>query len=464
MTGPPGIRRNIDSLSPEELADYEHALKKLQEISQNDPESIDGYTYFEQLHDGDKGPCEHANDTFLPWHRAHLFLFEEALRRSDAPRTANVTLPYWDWSALPSGKRYPKAFENSDSILFSAFRIDTEICRTTAAEQCERLPFPRKYLENEILNKASWSTSDAQQSRLSFGGYAGGQSDCSSPFGQGFGALEQPAHNTMHDEYVGGDMADPSAAALDPIFFSFHCYIDLLWSQWQGEFETDTDLDAQLCGLFKDREHLPENRFRVSDTLNPETQLGYVYEYVPGEAAPAPRDVQTEPLFATHPAIDFVASARKQPELVRTVDTTIPGPDFEGAQLLFTDVNVAAPFSYGADIYLTPADEELDPNDRGFRERYLADMLYFWKAHRHHGGHGGHTLDLTVDVGRALNSLAKTHAGEQWRLSVALTSSDSGRPPHRNGERDQAHFEAVAPEAADRAETMDFGDLTLNVY
>src|SRR4051812_32102576 len=121
MTGPPRIRRSIDSLSPEELADYEHALKKLQDISQNDPESIDGYTYFEQLHDGDKGPCEHANDTFMPWHRAHLFVFEEAARRSDPPRTANVTLPYWDWSALPSGTRYPKAFENPDSILFNAF-------------------------------------------------------------------------------------------------------------------------------------------------------------------------------------------------------------------------------------------------------------------------------------------------------------------------------------------------------
>src|SRR5688572_20668049 len=88
----PRIRRNIDSLTPQELVDYEHAVSRLLAISQQDPDSIDGYTYFEQLHDGELGPCEHANDTFMPWHRAHLFLFEEALRRSDPPRTEKVTV------------------------------------------------------------------------------------------------------------------------------------------------------------------------------------------------------------------------------------------------------------------------------------------------------------------------------------------------------------------------------------
>ena len=94
MAAQPRIRRNIDSLTPAELADYEHAFAKLKEISDADRESIDGLQYFTDLHNTMLGPCEHANDTFLPWHRAHLFLFEEALRRSDPPRTSNVTLPY----------------------------------------------------------------------------------------------------------------------------------------------------------------------------------------------------------------------------------------------------------------------------------------------------------------------------------------------------------------------------------
>src|SRR3712207_8578991 len=82
MAAQPRIRKNIDSLTPAELADYEHAFTKLKEISDADPDSIDGLQYFTDLHNTMLGPCEHANDTFLPWHRAHLFLFEEALRRS----------------------------------------------------------------------------------------------------------------------------------------------------------------------------------------------------------------------------------------------------------------------------------------------------------------------------------------------------------------------------------------------
>ena len=460
MAAQPRVRKNIDSLTPQELADYEHAISKLLEISTSNPQSIDGYTYFEQLHDGDLGPCEHKNDTFMPWHRAHLFLFEEALRRSDPPRTETVTLPYWDWSALPSGKRYPRAFEDQSSVLFHEFRNDTPICRSDGASGCESLPFPRAELEARVLSVAHWSTPDRQQSRLTFGGHAGGEQDCSSQFGLGFGALEQPGHNTMHDSYIGGDMAQPSFAALDPIFFSFHCYLDLLWAQWQERFDTDTDLEARLCGLFKDREHLPENRFRVKDLLDTKAQLGYVYEYTAGEGAPVRPGVAAAPLFPAHPAFDFVVSARKQPELVRTLDITIPQPGVEGALLLLTGVNVTTPFSYSADIYLTPAGEELHLEDREFRATHLADLLYFWQAH--HGGNHRRTHDLTVDLGRALKALAGTHAGEQWRVSVALGASQTPRRPH-HGEHEHAHG-AAAHEPVDLTTAMNFGDLALNVY
>lgn len=238
MADPVRVRRNIDDLDPdgEELKDYQHALRRLQEISIENPDSFDGYTYLEQLHDGDAGPCEHYNDTFLPWHRAHLHVFEEALRRSDPPRTSNVTVPYWDWSALPSGSRYPKVFEDEDSILFRVGRKTESICKGNGLTECLLLPFPRQYLETEVLTKKAWSVPVPDEPDgvpdLCFGGVAGGESSCQSAFGQGAGRLEQleqPAHNFMHGDYVGGDMAEPSLAALDPIFWSFHAYIDLLW-------------------------------------------------------------------------------------------------------------------------------------------------------------------------------------------------------------------------------------------
>ena len=448
----PRVRRNIDSLTPQVLADYEHAVSRLLAISQQDPDSIDGYTYFEQLHDGELGPCEHANDTFMPWHRAHLFVFEEALRRSDPPRTENVAVPYWDWSALPSGSRFPKAFENTDSVLFHDFREATPICRAAGDADCMRLPFPRAYLEADVLSIPRWSTPDATRPEIdTFGGHEGGELDCSSQFGGGSGALEEPGHNTMHGSYVGGDMANPSFAVLDPIFYSFHCYIDLLWAQWQERFETDTDLDARLCGLFKDREHLPENRFRVKDTVDTEMQLGYVYEYTPGPPPPPPPSgLLAAQAFPAHPAFDFVVSARKEPEIVRELDVEIPAPGFSVAELVLSGFNVHTPFSYSADIYLTPADEELRLDDRDFRATHLVDLVYIWKAH--HGGDERHSRDLVVDLKRALVPLSETHAREKWRISVALGASETPAP------------QAEEVPAGDRAAAMEFGDLTLDVH
>src|SRR4051812_17819602 len=60
MAAQPRIRKNIDSLTPDELADFEHAFAKIKEISDADPDSIDGLQYFTDLHNTMLGPCEHA--------------------------------------------------------------------------------------------------------------------------------------------------------------------------------------------------------------------------------------------------------------------------------------------------------------------------------------------------------------------------------------------------------------------
>ena len=66
-----------------------------------------------------------------------------------------------------------------------------------------------------------------------------------------------------------------------------------------------------------------------------------------------------------------------------------------------------------------------------------------------------------VDLGRAFKSLAETHAGEQWRVSVALGASETRPPPH-HGHHDHARGVA-AHEAVNPAETMNFDELTLKV-
>ena len=107
---------------------YKSAVSAMKALPSNDPRNWTNQASIHQNH------CPHQNWWFLPWHRAHLFMFEEALRRSDPPRTANVTVPYWDWSALPSGKRYPKAFEEPGSVL-NHNRLRKAVCRTVSGPE-----------------------------------------------------------------------------------------------------------------------------------------------------------------------------------------------------------------------------------------------------------------------------------------------------------------------------------------
>jgi hypothetical protein len=189
------------------------------------------------------------------------------------------------------------------------------------------------------------------------------------------------------------------------------------------------------------------------DTAN---QLAYTYAYTRRDV-PAPSPIPGQ-LFATHPAVDFVLSARKDPEIIRELDVTIPNPGFDRARLDFTGIRVATPFSYGADIYLTPDEEEFRPRDVTFRERYLVDFLYIWKAH-HHGAHSHHndpamTRNIAVDVTRALTSLARSAEGRRWKARIALVADDVTVAPMHG-------LEAV--DMSDAVGSIDFRDVTLNL-
>ena len=183
------VRKNVDQLTAPELRNYIHAFRKLVQISEADPNSLDGILFFQAQHnDLDVGPCEHGRDTFFPWHRAHLHLFEQALRRSDPPRTADVTLPYWDWSELPTGRRFPAIFEMKVSTgpVFAGTGLegipnplyidgrtdDPPICKDGMTSGCAKLPFPRSWIDEKVLTIKSW----AGVGEAGFGGKASGES------------------------------------------------------------------------------------------------------------------------------------------------------------------------------------------------------------------------------------------------------------------------------------------------
>jgi len=238
-------RKDINTLSAGELSDYIHALDILRARSEIDEDDPTGYAFQAALHnDGFVGPCEHGNDQFLPWHRAHLYYFEQLLQGADPPRTANVTIPYWDWLHRETSGKFPAAFGGPG--LFKPGR------NVVAAD----LPPDTLII---VTGEMDWNE---------FGGYPKG-----SPTGD-YGRLEDGPHNDMHGSYIGGDMASPNLAARDAIYFSFHGFIDLMWSEWQQRngMPPPTSPTADLRGFLTQTLHKVQDFQRT-------TGLGYEYEY-----------------------------------------------------------------------------------------------------------------------------------------------------------------------------------------
>jgi hypothetical protein len=97
------VRKSIDSLSAQELADFRRAVK--QAVALNDKR---GFDYFASWHGVPFGWCQHHDALFRPWHRAYLYWLELALQ-SQVP---GVTLPWWDWSketTIPSAHSVAQA-------------------------------------------------------------------------------------------------------------------------------------------------------------------------------------------------------------------------------------------------------------------------------------------------------------------------------------------------------------------
>ena len=155
------------------------------------------------------GECEHQKNTFLLWHRAQLYFYEQALQAADpegtyGPSTKNVALPYWNFTKKPSGKRYPQVFEDPDSPLFDATR--------TAEPLPSSLPTVSPYLLAYVLYYLDWPA---------FGGDEYGTG--------GGGALETRMHNRMHFGYINGHMIDNTQRPWIPCSTLFIIFWITVW-------------------------------------------------------------------------------------------------------------------------------------------------------------------------------------------------------------------------------------------
>ncbi|MDH6626695.1 hypothetical protein M2271_004512 [Streptomyces sp. LBL] len=433
------VRKDINSLTEAELGDYIHALNILRERSVVNSEDPTGYDFQADLHNGQAGPCEHRSDAFLPWHRAHLYYFEKLLQETDPPRTANVTIPYWDWISEQEPGKFPAAFKKPGLISPGRNETDTSL--------------PSDTLEIVMTETdPGW-----------FGGFPEQH-----PGADG-GRLEQGPHGYMHFTYIGGKMHNPSTAAEDPIYFSFHCFIDLMWAEWQRRNGRPplTTPDHVLRGFATQ----PRNKSaEFSDTLD----LGYEYEYTERLKAafdvPPPSPVPNsllvaQPLKALADA-DIVEELRDK-EIVQLPLTATPE---EGRRLVIRlkDLKVPVTGSYTLYGFVHPADVAFRPDDEDFSRRFGVGYAAMWQSHHiHTDTHSAHEATPhphdpdphapdphhpTVcnvryfDVTAALESTPTPTEDHLLTLQFVPAPSPTGGPPQQVGPIDEVDLKDVVME------------------
>jgi Common central domain of tyrosinase len=391
-------RRDINALTDEELGDYIHALDVLRQRSAQNPDDETGYDFQAALHnDMFVGPCEHGSDLFFPWHRAHLHYFEQLLQAADPPRTQNVAIPYWDWIHAEATGKFPTAFSTDG------------LSEDDRNEQPVDLPGNTLTI---VTNETSWGE---------FGGYPEGD-----PNGD-YGRLERGPHNFMHPSFIGGKMANPATAAEDPIYFSFHCFIDLMWAEWQRRngMPPATSLEHELRGFQTQPKHT------VAEFQDTE-ELDYVYEYsdklkeafeieVPAPP-PTPELLATEPLEPVFPegiAAELRRTDRLQFRLPSPArEALAPAREARATIVRLNGIKVPTGGSYVLRAYLHPADVEFAPDDPDFAARYFVDYVALWRAHAMPEGddreaHAHHPTAMTARIDVTAKVGAPDSGGEQ---------------------------------------------------
>jgi hypothetical protein len=373
-------RKNIDALSATEFDNYKHAVDILNQRSSADPARQDGYIYQASLHnkprrhpDNTVGACEHGSEQFFPWHRPHLANFEKLLRDSDPPRTADVMIPFWDWTKPPSGRVFPAAFEDPASPLFNNQR------RTTGD--------PPIWDGNDILDmvrEPKWEL-------------FAGRPKVPNP---SYGAFEDGPHNTMHSN-IGPPMARPSTASNDPIYWSFHAYVDLVWARWQR-------LHAQTFGCGSCKVWLEPNSYRVDEKVTTK-DWNYEYDY----------DFDSD-----GPPVALVAAAESSAplSLLETQDRSAAAavnvaPNDKRKFLKIEKVVALPDVSYRIHVYLHPADVKPSDLSEPQRRQYLVRTVTILQS----SGHHPEASDVLVDLTRAL-----ARAGGNQVVSIVTDRAPTG--------------------------------------
>lgn len=352
-TGKTKARKNIECLSPDELARLRHVIKVMRCYDAYNQYDQRSFRYWADIHANN---CQHGWEQFLTWHRMYLYYFEQQMQDIDP----TVTLPYWDWplyredvlasiEAMKVKTSYdngtvPRAYRcfvddgtlnelkgkipddywmklkaiegetfSSGNRLFIGAKI------AYGEKQWDDLIMAALQNTNPLWDRNRWpggnqglifeaypTPEDVQRILKipSFFNFGSGPS--SNHF---FGALEN-IHNLIHNFSGGanpnwgkpgepqyGDMVSAGITARDPIFWGHHSNVDRLWAIWQGMHpgngpDDPTDVLAPWPNTVQDVE-------TISDLGYEYLKSSYVYETDPSVSITRFKSAATE----VHPAV-----------------------------------------------------------------------------------------------------------------------------------------------------------------
>jgi tyrosinase len=207
-----------------DIAAITDAHTKMQALTGTDNRSwvywseFHGFNRYDCWHHGRTGPgpgTQFTYDLFLPWHRAYLLGFENAMR----DQNPDAILPWWDWTT-------PLSHQDGIPPSFAGTGADDPLATGTmpaippdGPRRTSRDPQSPSVLPFMDQPNPAW-------------GLPSVQSVLDLPQFADFSNQLQDIHDAIHG-WVGGDMGSIAVSAFDPIFWSHHAMIDRLWYLWQ---------------------------------------------------------------------------------------------------------------------------------------------------------------------------------------------------------------------------------------
>jgi tyrosinase len=275
------FRRGISTLSADQLAIFRQAFQDVMDLPDADDR---GYQHWAGFH-GLPGRIEcdqgHFRPEFLPWHRAYLFRFEQALkdRQRQLHGSDDVMLSFWDWRRpTPDDPGHiPKAFDDQtvDGKPNPLFSAKVNPIALQQAAQLGELDLPGDHTFRDPGRAV-----DQNGRRVTLPTVAEVDQVLQLTEFTRFSSGLENLHGRVH-MWVGGHMGEIPFASYDPIFWAHHTMIDRIWRKWQlspkGSDPPSTILNESMRPF----------GMTVADQLEPPTH-GYDYTFATRSAPMRP--------------------------------------------------------------------------------------------------------------------------------------------------------------------------------